>query len=195
MELINGKKHRGRKSKLEENNTIGSTGTSPRKGNLFGKTQCFGRRYPNGYTSSDSYTSGYHMGSMTTQKVYSRYQSIYPPPWTEIDGTSPISNGNRGFIMQPLLSMGNFGLVNTNGTSSYGHIDYKESARLMGMWRTGDQTFFTGERVTDAEGNAYRAFRVYKVGGDNTGTTGYDYWNYDHHHSRSTVYLFPEGGT
>ena len=181
-------------SQLELNNTIGMTGT-PRKGNLFGKTMAHGQRHPNGTTSSDSYSNAYHMGYMSTQNVYSRYDSVYPPPWTEILGTTPISNGNKGFVMQPLLYKINYGQVLTYPTYSYSHMDYKESARLMGIWRTGDQTFYTGERVTDAEGNAYRAFRVYKVGGSDTASTGYGVgWGYDRNHSRSAVYLFPEGG-
>ena len=65
----------------------------------------------------------------------------------------------------------------------------------MGIWRTGDQTFYTGERVTDAEGNAYRAFRVYKVGASDTSSTAYTQgWNYANPYTKSAVYLFPEGG-
>ena len=182
-------------SQLEVNNTIGMTSSAPRKGNLFGKTHSFGQRHPNGTTSSDSYSSTYHMGYMSTSNTYSRYDSVYPPPWGEILGTTPISNGNKGFVMQPLLYKINYGQVLTYPTYSYSHMDYKENARLMGIWRTGDQTFYTGERVTDAEGNAYRAFRVYKVGGADTGSTGYGVgWGYDRNHSRSAVYLFPESG-
>ena len=66
----------------------------------------------------------------------------------------------------------------------------------MGIWRTGDDTFFTGERVTDGDGNAYRAFRAYKVGSPTTSNTGFTYnWGYAQEHSRSAVYLFPESGT
>jgi len=182
-------------SYLEVNNQVGYTGTSPRKANLFGKVQAFGQKYPNGNNTQDSFTSQYHMGYMATQNVYSRYNSVYPPPWCEILGTTPISNGNKGFVMQPLLYNINYGQVVTYPTYNYAHLDYKESARLMGMWRTGDQTFYTGERVTDAEGNAYRAFRVYKIGANSTADDGYGAgWAYNRTHSRSAVYLFPEGG-
>ena len=76
------------------------------------------------------------------------------------------------------------------------HKDYKEWARLIGMWRTADDSFYSGERVVDGDGNAYRAFRVYKVGGLDTSGTGWTYeWGPDHAHSNSAVYLFPEGGT
>lgn len=180
---------------LETNNQSGMTGTGPRKGNLFGKVQSFGNKYPNGNNSHDSYTSHYHMGYYTSSNVYSRFNSVYPPPWHEILGTTPISNGNKGFIMQPLLYQINYGQVMTYPTYNYSHMDYKESARLMGIWRTGDQTFYTGERVTDAEGNAYRAFRVYKVGASDTSSAAYTVgWNYANPNTKSAVYLFPEGG-
>ena len=82
---------------------------------------------------------------------------LFTPPWGEILGTTPISNGNKGFVMQPLLYKINYGQVMTYPTYNYSHLDYKENARLMGIWRTGDQTFYTGERVTDAEGNVYES--------------------------------------
>ena len=181
---------------LEVNNTPGLYSTSGvRKGNLFGKVQAFGQRWPNGYNSQDSYTSSYHMGYYSSSNVYSRYNSVYPPPWCEMLGTTPISNGNKGFVMQPLLYQINYGQVNTYPTYNYAHMDYKEAARLMGIWRTGDQTFYTGERVTDAEGNAYRAFRVYKVGASDTSSDAYAVgWSYSKPYTKAAVYLFPEGG-
>ena len=179
---------------LENNNTVGSTSTTGRRaGNHIGKVQSFGKNAINGHNPSDSYISSYVMGQYTTNTSYDSYQSLLPPPWYEIHGTSPLANGNKGFIMQPLLHVPHHGMVNTNGGD---HRDYKEFARLMGIWRTGDDTFYTGERVTDGDGNAYRAFRVYKTGSQTTSNTGYTYaWGYSLEHSRSAVYLFPEGGT
>ena len=48
------------------------------------------------------------MGYMSTSNVIC---SVYPPPWGEILGTTPISNGNKGFVMQPLLYQINYGQV------------------------------------------------------------------------------------
>lgn len=179
---------------LENNNTVGSTSTtSIRAGNHIGKVQHFGKHYPNGSNSSDSYSSSYTMGQYTTNTAYNAYNSLFPPPWYELHGTTPLADGNKGFVMQPLLYVPHVGMVYTHG--SY-HKDYKEFSRLMGIWRTGDDTFYTGERVTDGDGNAYRAFRVYKTGSPTTSDTGYTYnWGYSLEHSRSAVYLFPEGGT
>lgn len=179
---------------LESNNTVGSTSTSgKRAGNNIGKVQKFGRYYPNGTNSSDSYTSSYMMGNYTTNTVYDSYNSLMPPPWYEILGRTPVGSGNAGYIMQPLLFVPHHGLPIT---ANYYHSDYKEFARLMGIWRSADDGFFSGERVTDGDGNAYRALRAYKVGSPTSSNTGYNYsWSYSYEHSRSAVYLFPEGGT
>ena len=179
---------------LESNNTVGSTSTSgKRAGNNIGKVQRFGRYYPTGNNSSDSYTSSYIMGQYSTNTTYDSYNSLFPPPWYEILGRTPVANGNAGFVMQPLLYVPHIGLP---VTANYYHSDYKEFSRLMGIWRTGDDTFYSGERVTDGDGNAYRAFRAYKVGSPTSSDTGYTYsWGYSQEHSRSAVYLFPEAGT
>tara|TARA_Y100000287_G_scaffold1097_1_gene999 strand:- start:78 stop:1298 length:1221 start_codon:yes stop_codon:yes gene_type:complete len=178
---------------LEYNNTVGKTSTSGTyAGNLFGKVQMYGKNSVNGSNHYDSYTSSYHMGQYTSTTSYDSYASLMPPSWYAMYGRTPLSNGDKGFVMQPLLfcpHIGNMRLGND-------HIDYKEWARLIGMWRTADDSFYSGERVVDGDGNAYRAFRVYKVGGLDTSSTGYTYdWGYDHAHSNSAVYLFPEGGT
>ena len=179
---------------LEQNNTVGSTSTTAiRAGNNIGKVHMYGNTYPNGYTSNDNYSSHYTMGQYNTQVSYKSYNSLFPPPWYEMHGKSPLANGNKGFIMQPLLFNPQHGMSVTDG---YDHLDHKEYGRLMGIWRTGDDTFFTGERVTDGDGNAYRAFRVYKTGSPTNAGTGFsNEWGYNKEHSRSAVYLFPEGGT
>jgi len=60
---------------------------------------------------------------------------------------------------------------------------------MMNFYRTNDDSFYTGERVTDADGNVYRAFRIHKCGGQG------DHWNYNAAVSKNATYLFPEGGT
>ncbi len=178
---------------LEQNNTYGSTSTSgTRAGNLFGKVQMYGNNSTNGYNHSDSYSQSRQMGQFTTTTAYNNYGSVLPPSWWELYGRSPLSNGDKGFIMQPLLFCPHMGLTRTGGN----HKDYKEWSRLIGLWRTADDSFYSGERVLDGDNNAYRAFRAYKVAGINTSSNGYTYdWGYSNEHSRSAVYLLPEGGT
>tara|TARA_B100000963_G_scaffold360188_1_gene390109 strand:+ start:1556 stop:2776 length:1221 start_codon:yes stop_codon:yes gene_type:complete len=178
---------------LEQNNTVGKTSTSgASSGNLFGKVQMYGLNYPNGSNHSDSYSQARNMGQYTTNTSYSSYASLMPPPWYELYGRSPIANGDRGFIMQPLLFVPQIGLNRTAGN----HKDHKEWSRLVGLWRTADDSFYSGERVLDGDNNAYRAFRAYKVAGIDTSSSGYTYqWDYSYAHSRSAVYLLPEGGT
>ena len=178
---------------LEQNNTVGKTSTSgASSGNLFGKVQMYGLNYPNGSNHSDSYSQARNMGQYTTNTSYSSYASLMPPPWYELHGRSPIANGDRGFIMQPLLFVPQIGLNRTGQN----HKDHKEWSRLVGLWRTADDSFYSGERVLDGDNNAYRAFRAYKVSGIDTSSSGYTYqWDYSYAHSRSAVYLLPEGGT
>jgi len=178
--------------KLEQNNTIGKTSTSGTKaGNCMGKTKMYGIKYPNGDTHSDSYTSYYTMGNQSTSVSNDSYASLFPPPWFEMHASPPIADGNRGFTMQPLLFMPHYGL----SVLGSDHVDYKEHSRLIGMWRTADDSFYSGERVVDGSGNAYRAFRAYKLSSPTTSNDGYDeQWGYNKEHSKSAVYLFPEGG-
>ena len=178
---------------LESNNTVGRTSTSGQfSGNLMGKVQMYGHNNVGGSNHSDSYTSYYHMGQYGSTTAYGSYASVFPPSWYSMEGRAPIANGDRGFTMQPLLFVPHMGL---SKLGSY-HKDYKEWARLIGMWRTADDSFYSGERVLDGDGNAYRAMRAYKVGGLDTNSTGYNYeWGYSKAHSNSAVYLFPEGGT
>jgi len=128
----------------------------------------------------------------STNTAYSSYASVFPPSWYEVHGRSPLANGDKGFVMQPLLFVPQIGLTPTANS----HRDYKEWARLIGIWRTADDSFYSGERVLDGDNNAYRAFRAYKVSGQNTSSDGYTYqWQYYQAHSKSAVYLLPEGGT
>ena len=172
--------------KLERNETRGvDTGTNDMRNIYVGKNQVVGQN-TSGYNTNWIQHSHYHNGYYSTQNAYSNYASTWPPMWHEMPQKIPMANGDNAYIIQPLMYEGDYG---TNIRSNQ-HRDWKGKARMMNMYRTNDDSFYTGERVTDAEGNVYRAFRIYKHGGA-TGT----------HHgstaqvSKNGVYLFPEGGT
>jgi hypothetical protein len=81
--------------------------------------------------------------------------------------------------MQPLTAWPNTGYVNRNGN----HYDYHGYPRMMNIWRTNDEAFGYGERVSK-DGKYYRAFRIHRCGGG--------YGNHDGLY-RNACYLVPEG--
>lgn len=181
--------------RLEFNNMqSGKTSTTyDYKGLAMGTVQTQGA-HGNNYNSNWTSTSYYNSGYFSTNKAYGYYVHTQPPMWWDMPNKLPGADGNANYAMYPLHHSPHVGLVNTYG-GSY-HKDYKEHSKLIGMWRTNDDSFFTGERVTDSNGRAYRAFRLYKCGDVNSSGTGYaNGFDYDATHSRSATYLFPEAGT
>lgn len=178
---------------LDANNGENSTSTTGhRYGQVMGSIQTHGNNYANNNKSA-SYTSGQHMGYYSTSVYDRNYESIFPSPWFDMPDRYPLSGGNSGYIMQPLMKYGRHGIVNVPGRAY--HADYKEYSMLRGMWRSNDNGFYTGERITDDTGRSYRAFRLYKCSANVSTSTAYDEgWGYNRPHARSAVYLFPEDG-
>jgi len=178
---------------LDANNGPNMTGTSGhRGGQVIGSIQNHGNDY-SASNNSSSYTTADHMGYFGTQ-VYERdYQSIFPSPWFDMPDRYPLANGNSGYIMQPLMKYGRHGIVNVPNRAY--HKDYKEFSMLRGMWRSNDNGFYTGERITDDTGRSYRAFRLHKCSANSETSDAYDEgWSYSRPNARSAVYLFPEDG-
>tara|TARA_Y100000289_G_C3923001_1_gene151584 strand:+ start:248 stop:1465 length:1218 start_codon:yes stop_codon:yes gene_type:complete len=178
---------------LEDNNTESYTSSSDTSGNVVGMIQTSGQSHQNENQYASS-SSAYHMGYYSTNFNDYNYSSFFPPPWFDMPDRAPAAGGNSGYIMQPLMYYGRHGSVMTQG--NFYHKNYKEFSALRGMWRTNDNSFFTGERVTDDKGRNYRAMRLYKTGFVNTSATGYGTagHSYSYAHSRSATYLFPESG-
>jgi len=171
--------------RLERNDTVGYTNTTNdvKQFQVF-KQQVVGQN-TDGYNTALSGTSHYHTGYYTTQVAYAHRGSYWPPAWHETAQRIPMSNGDNAYLIQPLMYEGGYGANVRNNQ----HYDWKQKARMMNMYRTNDDSFYTGERVTDADGNVYRAFRMHKVGGQD------NFWGYNTQVSKNAVYLFPEGGT
>lgn len=178
---------------LDANNGPNGTSTTGRRdGQVIGSIQTHGNDY-SGANHSPSYTSADHMGFMGTQIYENSYQSIFPCPWFDMPDRYPLANGNSGYIMQPLMKYGRHGIVNVPDRAY--HKDYKEFSMLRGMWRSNDNGFGTGERITDDTGRSYRAFRLHKTSTHDPNSTAYDEgYGYSRPNSRSAVYLFPEDG-
>ena len=178
---------------LEDNNTESYTSSNDRSGSVVGMVQTSGQSHQNENQYASS-SSAYHMGYYSTNFNDYNYSSFFPPPWFDMPDRAPAAGGNSGYIMQPLMYYGRHGSVMTSG--NFYHKNYKEFSALRGMWRTNDNSFFTGERVTDDKGRNYRAMRLYKTGFVNTSATGYGTagHSYSYAHSRSATYLFPESG-
>lgn len=163
-----------------------------RSGTTFGSIHRRGRAGTSNSTSNSS--NDFHYGYYDTDVYQNQYESIFPCPWFDMPERAPVAGGNSGYIMQPLMKFGRHGLANTPTTNF--HKDYKEYSMLRGVWRTNDNSFYTGERVTDSSGRSYRAMRLHKCGASSTvSTQGYlAGYVYNYPHSRSAVYLFPEDG-
>lgn len=171
--------------KLEQNHTSGQVDASnDRKQFLVFKNQVVGEN-TDGYNTTVHLNGGYHTGYYSTNTQQSAYPSYWPQAWHEMPQRIPMSNGDNAYMIQPIMYEGDYGTTIRNNT----HYDYKGKARMMNFYRTNDDSFYTGERVTDADGNVYRAFRIHKCGGDA------DHWGYNIAVAKSAVYLFPEGGT
>jgi len=170
---------------LEANNTTGQiSSTADLKFLYIGKSQTIGQNHA-GY-NIPNYGTGREMGGYKDRSTQvGNKPSIWPRPWFEMPMRLPTSNGGNAYMIQPLMYEGTYGTTSTANT----HYDYKAFSRLMNFYRTNDDGFYTGERVTDADGNVYRAFRMHKCGGTNT------YWNYTHDVRRNATYLVPESGT
>lgn len=170
---------------LEANNTVGRTNTNAdyKVWKMY-KSQVVGQN-TNGYNTSVDITGYQNTGYDHTDTVRGHYVSMYPFMWWEMPQQIPMPNGDNGYIMQPMLCRTGLGTKVFAGQ----HYDYKEYARMMNFYRTNDDSFYTGERVLDADGNAYRAFRLNKCGGANA------YYAYNHSVYKNAVYLIPEGGT
>lgn len=170
---------------LEANNTTGQTNTSTDLKYLYiGKSQTIGQNHA-GY-NIPNYGFEYRMaGYQHTSTNIGNRPSMHPHPWFEMPMRLPTSNGGNAYMIQPLLYEGSYGTTSTANS----HYDYKAFSRLMNFYRTNDDGFYTGERVTDADGNVYRAFRMHKCGGTNT------YWSTGADVRRNATYLVPESGT
>jgi hypothetical protein len=123
--------------------------------------------------------SYYHWGYPSTTAAYYYYPSYFPAPWYDMPTQIPVANGDTGYLMQPLTAWPNTGYVNRNGN----HYDYHGYPRMMNIWRTNDEAFGYGERVSK-DGKYYRAFRIHRCGGG--------YGNHDGLY-RNACYLVPEG--
>jgi len=171
--------------KLEQNHTSGQVdATNDRKQFLVFKNQVVGE-HTNGQNTAIALNSGYSTGYYSTQTRMPDYTSFWPPAWHETPQRIPMSNGDNAYMIQPMMYEGSYGTT----IRQTRHWDYKGKARMMNFYRTNDDSFYTGERVTDADGNVYRAFRIHKVGGDA------DHWGYNIAVAKNGTYLFPEGGT
>jgi len=172
-------------TKLELNATNGQTdATNDRKQFLVFKNQVVGEN-TDGYNTPANINGQYGTGYYSTNDQQSAYSSFWPPAWHEMPQRIPMANGDNAYMIQPIMYEGDYGTTIRSNT----HRDYKGKARMMNFYRTNDDSFYTGERVTDADGNVYRAFRIHKCGGNAS------HWNYNAAVSKSAVYLFPEGGT
>jgi hypothetical protein len=142
-----------------------STGTNAHwHMSAWGKTQVYGAT---GLSNSNITVNGQqHKGYYSTSQYNAGYYaSTWPQMWMDFPNAIPIANGDSGYQMMPMYYVSNYGTDNYgNGSTSY-HKDYKGMARMMGLWRTNDNAFNTGERVVDADGTAWRAFRSWKCGG------------------------------
>lgn len=170
---------------LEADMTVGRTHTTADVKWLYiGKSQTIGENH-SGY-NIPNYGFEYRMaGYQHTNVQIGDRPTINPRPWFEMPKRLPTANGGNAYMIQPLLYEGTYGTVDTANT----HYDYKAFSRLMNFYRTNDEAFYTGERVTDGDGNVYRAFRMHKCGGVQS------YWAPGNSNSRSACYLVPEGGT
>ena len=170
---------------LDDDMTSGRTSSTTDVKYLFiGKSQAIGEN-SSGY-NIPNYGFEYRMaGYQHTSTQIGNRPTINPRPWFEMQKRLPTANGGNAYMIQPLLYEGAYGVVDTANS----HYDYKAYSRLMNFYRTNDEAFYTGERVTDGDGNVYRAFRMHKCGGI------LSYWATTNGNTRSAVYLVPEGGT
>ena len=131
----------------------------------WGKSQVYGENQ-NGVNLSISSNGQQHKGYYGTGTYNNaRYASTWPPMWHDMPSGVPIANGDTGYQMYPMYLVSNYGYNSYgNGTTGY-HYDYRSNGRMMGLWRTNDDSYATGERVVDASGTAWRAFRSWKCGG------------------------------
>ena len=139
------------------------------------KSQVYGEN-KNGVNLAVSNNSQYHKGYYSTAAAnIGHYASTWPPMWHDMPSGVSIANGDTGYQMWPMYLVSNYG-TNSYGYGSTGyHYDHRSHGRMMGLWRTNDNSYAMGERVVDASGTAWRAFRSWKCGGGygGNGDAGY----------------------
>lgn len=168
-----------RRLRNDADTTSGMTSTTTNS-----KRLSIGMKHRPGANGIKNTTAGlgthYHWGYTATSANFNNYPSMFPPPWYDMPTEIPVANGDTGYIMQPLTSWPYIGYVSRSNM----HNDYHGFPRMMNMWRTNDESFGHGERVTK-DGKYYRSFRLHRCGGG--------YGNTADALFRNACYLFPEG--